>query len=102
MICSSRHKWTIARENRWYCMTEIVCEKCGLVFVVNLSHNGHNGHLRTAETPGYRARDWRKYAARKFNGSLIPARSPPALSMPHAVKKSKCSYQQIPLLTSQW
>ena len=72
MLCSGNvHAWKIARENRYYCMTEIVCEKCGLVFVVNLSHNGHNGNLRTAGYPGYRAERLHKSLERRLHKTLL-------------------------------
>ena len=58
MLCRGAHAWKIALENPYYTMTEIVCEKCGLVFVVNLSHNGHM--LPSSEVPGYRAEQLRK------------------------------------------
>lgn len=63
IICdTSKHKWTVARENEQYCLTEIVCESCGLVFIESLLiHNGHNGDSRSEDsTRGYRARRWLK------------------------------------------
>ena len=63
MICNGAgHEWIIARENKQYCSTEIVCESCGLVFIESLFvHNGHNGDSRLEDSArGYRARRWLK------------------------------------------
>ena len=72
MICSyTRHKWTIARENKQYCLTEIACEVCGLVYNTSLTQNGHNGHLRTAGYPGYRAERLHKSLERRLHKTLL-------------------------------
>jgi len=63
MICNGEgHEWIIARENKQYCSTEIVCERCGLVFIESLLiHNGHNGDSKSEDSArGYRARRWLK------------------------------------------
>lgn len=86
MICNGDdlHDWTIARRNLIYCLTEIVCANCGLVYELQ-SPNG-NGYSRPLkeelETPGYRARNWRKslqrsrehpeWVKRNQNESRIP------------------------------
>lgn len=69
MICNGDdlHDWTIARRNLIYCLTEIVCANCGLVYNSLLVYNEHNGHFKEkeSETPGYRAREWRKLLRRE-------------------------------------
>ena len=48
MICNGDdlHDWTIARRNLIYCLTEIVCANCGLVYELQ-SPNG-NGYVRNS------------------------------------------------------
>ena len=71
MICNgdNLHDWTIARRNLIYCLTEIVCANCGLVYNSLLAYNEHNGHFKEKEpeTPGYRARQIRTSLERRYN-----------------------------------
>ena len=62
MICEeSEHDWKIAWENAYYSISEVTCSKCGLVFWFNTPRgNGHNGLMISENSPGYRARNWRK------------------------------------------
>lgn len=76
MICEEdEHDWKIAWENPYYSIAEVTCEKCGLVFQLNIPHgNGHNGHdddITLDNIPGYRAEQLRKAYPK---GVLIPTR----------------------------